>query len=75
MRAMPLRKIVICGVCRDGNVSDGLLRIQKYLRAAMQVSFNGGWSKAFSTKEGYKKCNLLLGDRRRGEGEATMKDW
>lgn len=42
MCAMPLRKIVICGVCRDGNVSDGLLRIQKYLRAARYISMVDG---------------------------------
>ena len=35
-----------------------------------QVSFSGGWSEAFSTKEGYKECNLHLGDRKREEGES-----
>ena len=40
--AMSWRRIVMCGVWRDRNESDGLPRIQKYVRAAKQVSMVDG---------------------------------
>lgn len=65
----PEEDIVGCGMWRDGNVSNGLLRIRKYLRAARYVLMVDTVRPSVPRKAMNSVTFLKLGIQRGREGE------
>lgn len=83
-----MQSAYVCVLCTGGGFSYAPRGVERWecvqwvaegpeVPEGSQVSFDGGWSKAFGTKKATKssckKCHLLLGDGETGERESCGK--